>query len=296
MKEQTWIATFILLALLLQSESLHSQVPSDSRVLAWQQDLDIAIHSFLPRDRSYSPRQRTRFISLLRELQKDVVSKTDNEIIATLAQTVALSDNAHTRLYSVRNRTAVRRYPIRVWWFQEGLFVVRSRPEFTELLGARPVRINGADMTRLKGQVAPLFAGNGAWHDHMSTYSLTSPDLLAGLGVVPDSGEVEMELVTRNGLRIRRSITPLPLLGDGTYQAIALMGFSYVEGDAAAVERVQRSSVHNFQRPDRPQGARLDPTRGSLEGLRYQFNFDNVARCSRPGAFTSRCTVRTARR
>lgn len=131
--------------------------------------------------------------------------------ITTLAQAVALSDNAHTRLYLVRNRTAVRRYPIRVWWFREGLFVVKTRPEFSDLLGVRVVRINGVDVMRLKAQVAPLFAGNTGWRDYMSTYSLTSPDLLAGLHLIPDSGTTEMEFVARDGKRFRRLIRPLPL-------------------------------------------------------------------------------------
>jgi len=53
---------------------------------------------------------------------------------------------------------------------------------------------------------------------------------------------------------------------DRTYQSSINFGFSHVEGEPAALERIQRGTVHFFQRPDRPGGARLDPTRRSLSG------------------------------
>ena len=42
---------------------------------------------------------------------------------------------------------------------------------------------------------------------------------------------------------------------------------THVSGEAAAMERIQRSSVHYLQRPDRTH-ARLDPTRTSLDGYK----------------------------
>lgn len=53
---------------------------------------------------------------------------------------------------------------------------------------------------------------------------------------------------------------------DRTYQSSVNFGFSHVEGEPAALERIQRGTVHFFQRPDRPGGTRLDPTRRSLSG------------------------------
>src|SRR5688500_19696093 len=40
----------------------------------------------------------------------------DQAVMVALARVMAISGNAHTRLYLVRNRTGVRRLPIRTWW------------------------------------------------------------------------------------------------------------------------------------------------------------------------------------
>jgi hypothetical protein len=180
------------------------------RVRAWREDLAVAVDSFLTKDRSFSAERRAAFRSAVGRLQGSVAAKTDNQIIAELARAVALSENAHTRLYLVRIRTALRRYPVRVYWFRDGLYVVKTTPEHRDLLGRRVVSIAGRDPVNLRQVVAPLFAGNASWRTYMSTYSLTCPDLLEGLGVIDSSGIAAFE-VEREGRRIARRIEPLPL-------------------------------------------------------------------------------------
>ena len=52
----------------------------------------------------------------------------------------------------------------------------------------------------------------------------------------------------------------------GRYVVGGHLGMSYVSGDTAAMNRIQRSPAHYFQRPDAMHG-RLDPTRESLAGV-----------------------------
>ena len=111
----------------------------------------------------------------------------------------------------MRNRSELRRYPIRVWWFADGLYVVRTTPEYTELLGAKIFRIGGRTVENLRQAVDPLFAGNGSWHTYMSAYSLTSPDVLIGLGLIGADGGAEIEFRNRLGKNGRRRLEPLAL-------------------------------------------------------------------------------------
>jgi hypothetical protein len=60
-----------------------------------------------------------------------------------------------------------------------------------------------------------------------------------------------------------------------TYEAGASIGMTFVEGDPAAIERVQRSNGHLFHRPDRDD-VQLDPTRTMLSGLQFVSNLDKV--------------------
>lgn len=177
----------------------------------WREDLQFAVDTFLARDRSFSPEARQQFRIAIAELQKTVDGKTDDQIIVEFAKAVALARNAHTRLYLLRNRSELRRYPIRVWWFSDGLYVVRATPEYSQLLGAKISRIGGRAVENVKQAVDPLFAGNASWHTYMSAYTLTSPDVLIGLGLIGPRGVAEITFTNRQGKKGKSQLEPLPL-------------------------------------------------------------------------------------
>ena len=177
----------------------------------WREDLKFAVDTFLERDRSFSPAARVQFRKAIDTLKQTVGGKSDEQIIVELAKAVALANNAHTRLYLLRNRTELRRYPIRVWWFPDGLYVVRTTPEYSALLGARILRIAGRSVEQIKRHVEPLFAGNDSWRTYMSAYTMTSPDILLGLGLITGSGQTRIEFLSRKGSKGGRELEPLPL-------------------------------------------------------------------------------------
>jgi hypothetical protein len=62
----------------------------------------------------------------------------------------------------------------------------------------------------------------------------------------------------------------------GEYELRASGGGSFVGGDQESIERIQRSSSHFAQRPDRTYSV-LDPTLTSLSGWSMQASFDRVS-------------------
>jgi hypothetical protein len=83
------------------------------------------------------------------------------------------------------------------------------------------------------------------------------------------------------GLFVANAVTgavdTLVRLRDSTYEGRVVVGFSYIDGEPGAIERVQRSSVHYFQRPDRTGGALLDAARTSMSGVQLRSDFDRIA-------------------
>jgi hypothetical protein len=63
---------------------------------------------------------------------------------------------------------------------------------------------------------------------------------------------------------------------DRSYEAAFNVGLTYVDGEPAAIERIQRASGHYLQRLDQPT-IRLDPTRRSLAGSQIQGSFNKIA-------------------
>jgi hypothetical protein len=168
--------------------------PPRDRVEAWEQDIDALTTRFIALDRSFSPAERALFLERLAETRALLPELHDDEVVVRMASAIALGGNAHTRLYILRNRTELRRLPVRLWWFDDGLYVVRTAPEHTGLVGCRVDEIGGTAARHARDRVAPLFAGNPSWVDYKSVYSLTSPEVLHGVGIVasPDSVPVRV--------------------------------------------------------------------------------------------------------
>jgi hypothetical protein len=181
-----------------------------NRVEAWSQDLDALEQRFLAVDRSFSPAERAGFVEAIASIREELPRLDDAQVTVRIASAIALAKNAHTRLYLLRNRTELRRLPIRLWWFSDGLRVVRATTDQKVLLGCRVDAIAGLDVRQARDFVASAYAGNSSWRDYMSVYSLTSPEMLHGFGITDDPEHVPM---TFSDCAARSAdLTPMPLV------------------------------------------------------------------------------------
>jgi hypothetical protein len=186
-----------------------------NRVERWSQDIDVMIDRFLKYDRSYTDEQRQEATKILRNLQSALNEKTDEEVIVELSRAVARTQNAHTRLYLLRNRTVLRRYPIRLWWMSDGLFVVKATEPYRDLLACKLIKIGAHTASDVRKQVAELFAGNEPWIDYKSTYYMTSPEILSGLRLITGAEKTEFTFQCGTETKLK-SIIPLPLAYQNT--------------------------------------------------------------------------------
>jgi hypothetical protein len=56
-----------------------------------------------------------------------------------------------------------------------------------------------------------LYAGNRSWARYISTYTMTSPEVLKGVGMLGGDGELALTVETSAGRRVERRLQPLPL-------------------------------------------------------------------------------------
>ena len=195
----------ILGAALLTASSTHAK----ERETRWDEDLVVARDSFLARDRSYSEQARRAALDEIERTRKNIGQLSDQQIVASLARAAALSDNAHTRAYLLRNRSYWRRYPVRIWRFDDGWYVVAARAEAVPLLGRRISHIQDVPIEQAFEKVATLYAGNSGWSAYMGTYTLTSPDALMGVGLIDDG--IAQFAVLDDGGALSMSLHPEPL-------------------------------------------------------------------------------------
>jgi len=111
----------------------------------------------------------------------------------------------------MRNGNYLRRWPVRFYWYSDGLFVVRATPEHGQALGARVVAIDGTFPEDLKSTISDLVPGSDSWKLYMSTYLLNSPDFLNGVGVLENAELAPITFERADGTRFVLDLKPLPL-------------------------------------------------------------------------------------
>ena len=181
------------------------------RIIGWSRDLDAIRTRVLTFDRSYDKAERRTAEKAIAHLRSELPRLSDDAVRLRIARIAALADNAHTRLYFLRNRTEVRRMPIRTWWFGSELRVVRAAPHHAQYLGCRIDGIGSLSAMAAKARVDGLFAGSPTWRTYMSTYSLTSPEVLHGAGIIPNADEVRYRFSDCGSASGSRKIAPLAL-------------------------------------------------------------------------------------
>jgi hypothetical protein len=156
----------------------------------------------LANERSGSAAQRIAFDAFSREIVARRASLDDEALSLQVAQALALFDNAHTHVTDSR----LRRLPLRFHWFADGLYVVKVRPQYESLLGARVVSIEDTDPEDLLQQLRPFLPGVEGWRRYRSEYFLSAPATLRELGASTDANSTVFEFRKRGGAAVTLAI------------------------------------------------------------------------------------------
>jgi dienelactone hydrolase len=154
----------------------------------------------------------SRFDAAVADLSADASSLDDDQLLVGLMRLGAMPGvrDGHTGIFPLNpaNRRVLHAYPIRMYTFADGTYVV-GQAGGSDLLRARVIAVNGRPLEDVIAAVSPLVP-----HDNDSTLMLrvttylNTPEVLHGLGLVPDLGPVTFTF-ERGGNRFAASLTPL---------------------------------------------------------------------------------------
>jgi hypothetical protein len=247
--------------------------PPANRIEAWRQDLDFAVTHVCEYDRSFSAAARVEFLRAIGALNLDLPHRNDDQIVTALSRAVALSGNAHTRMRLDPTRQAhfTTEFPIRIWWFHDGPWVIKAAPSFRRALRCRVVAIDGHTVAEARREVARLFAGTEAWADYLTPLYLTCPDLLHGLGLIRSRKEATWTFEDAGGARfdLRIQTASRDAAGVEAWQELSpLTRTGRPPWPSALAEQADRLPLY-LQHPERAYWFTVLPEEGLLY---FQFN------------------------
>jgi hypothetical protein len=155
-------------------------------VEAQQQDIE-QFSRLLAMDRSFSPTARAEANRQIAELKSEQAPLDMERFHVALLRITALADNGHTNLY-YRKESPQKLIPLRVVMFADGLYVLRAKSGYADLLGVRVENIEGKLTRDVITALEQLHGGTEGWRRIHAAIYIQSPEILYGdaIGSRPD--------------------------------------------------------------------------------------------------------------
>ena len=189
-----------------------SNFPKPATALQSQQQDIEQFSRLIAMDRSFSPAARAeadRQIAALRSVHEPLDS---DRFHVALLRITALPDNGHTYLHQ-GNAGPQSLIPLRVELFADGLYVLRAKSGYTDLLGARVESIEGKPASDVIAALEQLRGGTEGWRRESAAMYVESPGILYGdaIGSSPDQTHWTFRL--SDGSEVARTL-PAQVAGD----------------------------------------------------------------------------------
>jgi len=173
---------------------------------AWAEDIDYLLEKLQARHPNPHFRfSAAEFEQVAAELKAELPYLTDDQIQMELARITAMLDG-HTYLWLFQDRIGFHQYPITLYEFAEGFYVVDADIDYAHLIGTRLLTVNGTDVQALYDRLAPYSSTDNEYHLKLwVTQFMVSPEMLQAIGVIENADTPNMvfednvgELVTVN--------------------------------------------------------------------------------------------------
>ena len=193
-----------------------------ARDARWLQDLDTltaqlpALHPNL-----FFQTPRSEFDRAAADLRAAIPDLNDAEVMVGLARITALPGDGHTNLSLSQRNSVFHFLPLQLRWFEDGLFVTLSSPDYARAVGSRVIQIGDRSAEEAHRMVAAIISHeNDSWVREIGPTYLVNTDILRALKIAPSADSVTLVLQDLSGTRFTLDIASLP--GGSTIKAVAV--------------------------------------------------------------------------
>jgi hypothetical protein len=172
---------------------------------AQQQDIE-QFSRLLAMDRSFSPAARAAADRRITELKSGQAPLDRERFHVALLRIAALADNGHTGLYNGKG-SPQNAIPLRVVLFADGLYVLRAKSAYADLLGARVESIEGRPTRDVIAALEQLHGGTEGWRRTRAVIYVQSPEILFGDAIGSRSDQTHWTFHLPDGSEEARTLT-----------------------------------------------------------------------------------------
>jgi Tetratricopeptide repeat/Peptidase family S41 len=194
------------------SSALAQQKLDQTAIERWRADLRYLAEQLPARHMNlFHTMTREQFEQAVRRLDERIPSLSEQQIFVEMMRIVARVEDAHTSVtLGRRDGFVIRKYPLVLYLYRDGLFVQAAAPEYARAAGARVIKIGNATVEQ-----AMRVARECVVRDNEMTVKdilpkfLTLPEVLFGLGLIEDMENARF-VVEKGGEQITLDLKPVP--------------------------------------------------------------------------------------
>ncbi len=174
-----------------QAAARQAPAPADASMTAekWREDLRFMAAEMRARHKNlFHATTRDEFEAAVKKLHERIPTLARHEIVVELMRLVASVGDGHTHMGLGQDpKLAFRRYPVRLYFFRDGLFVRGAAPEHARLAGARVLKIGNATADEAYRAVLAVTPRDNEMGARMvAPFLLVTPEVLHALRLVED--------------------------------------------------------------------------------------------------------------
>lgn len=206
------ITTILLIGIILITNDYRilyfkSPIPNPDKN-EWLEDLSYlssqirAIHPDI-----YSMISKSGLDSLENEIKERIISSDDSDILMDLFQFTAAPNDAHTFPFIFFPCFDLHNFPIQIYGFPDGWYVVEAGRGYKELIGSKIVNIESQDINDIFEKY-PVFLGveNKQSRKERFTYMVVIPEWLKYHKIVNDINKVDFTLENQDGIQYTKTL------------------------------------------------------------------------------------------
>jgi hypothetical protein len=185
--------------------------PHDSiSVRQWREDVAYLARELPRRHKNpFHTMRREQFDSALAVLDRKLPTLARHQVIVELARIVALVGDGHTNIAPTRDpRIGFHTYPVKLYFFKDGLFVRSASREQADLVGAKVLRIGRLSTAQAYEAVRELIGRDNEMNARFfAPFLLAMPEILHAIGAIDDLENAPL-LLEQEGVRTVAVLRP----------------------------------------------------------------------------------------
>lgn len=144
---------------------------------------------------------KKEYRKLFTKLYFTIPFKNHTDISIEMAKIVAKIGDERTWIDLTQDSLKFQAYPIELYWFDDGIFVINSTQEYSSIIGQRLVAINHLPIDEIITKLSSLIpSGNEGRLKYISPKYLSIPEILEALDIIDSTNQATYILEKENKL------------------------------------------------------------------------------------------------